>query len=126
MGASRRCGRMSSQMASFLDQAGGLWAKGTLNRKVGGSFASSTTQDGGQQTTLFTIITNLLHFGMTVVGMNCGFAGQRKVDEIAGGTPYGATTIAGPDAQRPPTENELAGARCRRRAIADIATKFHG
>jgi len=86
--------------------------------KVGGAFAASATQHGGQETTLFTIITNLLHCGMTVVGLNYGFAGQMKVDEITGGTPYGATTIAGPDAQRQPSQNELAAARYQRRAIA--------
>jgi len=86
--------------------------------KVGGAFAASATQHGGQETTLFTIITNLPHCGMTVVGLNYGFAGQMKVDEITGGTPYGATTIAGPDAQRQPSQNELAAARYQRRAIA--------
>ena len=125
VGTGTRFGRMSSQMASFLDQAGGLWAKGALHGKVGGAFASSATQHGGQETTLFTIITNLLHFGMTVVGLNYGFAGQMKVDEITGGAPYGATTIAGPDAQRQPSENELAGARYQGRAIAETAAKLH-
>ena len=87
VGTGTRFGRMSSQMASFLDQAGGLWAKGALQGKVGGVFASSATQHGGQETTLFTIITNLLHFGMTVIGLNYGLAGQMKVDEITGGAP---------------------------------------
>lgn len=113
-------------MASFLDQAGGLWANGALHGKVGGASASSATQHGGQETTLFTIITNLRHFGMTVVGLNYGFAGQMKVDEITGGAPYGATTIAGTDAQRQPSENELAGARYQGRAIAETAAKLHG
>ena len=126
VGTGTRFGRMSSQMASFLDQAGGLWAKGALQGKVGGAFASSATQHGGQETTLFTIITNLLHFGMTMVGLNYGFAGQMKVDEITGGAPYGATTIAGLDAQRQPSENELAGARYQVRAIAETAAKLHG
>ena len=112
-------------MASFLHQAGGLWAKGALQSKVGGAFASSATQHGGQETTLFTIITNLLHFGVTVVGLNYGFAGHMKVDEITGGAPYGATTIAGLDAQRQPSENELAGARYQVRAIAETAAKLH-
>ena len=94
--------------------------------KVGGAFASSATQHGGQETTLFTIITNLLHFGMTVVGLNYGLAGQMKVDETTGGAPYGATTIAGLDAQRRPSENELAGARYQVRAIAETAAKLHG
>ena len=126
VGTGTRFGRMSSQMASFLDPAGGLWAKGALQGKVGGAFASSATQHGGQETTLFTIITNLLHFGMTVVGLNYGFAGQMKVDEITGGAPYRATTIAGLDAQRQPSENELAGARYQVRAIAETAAKLHG
>jgi NAD(P)H dehydrogenase (quinone) len=85
-------------MASFLDQDGGLWAKAALQGKVGGAFVSSATQHGGQKTTLFIIITNLLHFAMTVVRLNYGFAGQMKVEEVTGGAPYGATTIAGLDA----------------------------
>ena len=125
IGTGTRFGRMSSQMASFLDQAGGLWAKGALQGKVGGAFASSATQHGGQETTLFTIITNLLHFGMTVVGLNYGFAGQMKLDEATGGAPYGATTIAGLNAERQPSENELAGARYQGRTIAETAAKLH-
>src|ERR1700754_3870994 len=126
VGTGTRFGRMSSQMASFLDQAGGLWAKGAFQGKVGGAFASSGTQHGGQETTLFTIITNLLHFGMTVVGLNYGFAGQMKVDEITGGAPYGATTITGGDGSRQPSANELAGARYQGRVIAETAKKLHG
>ncbi|NLS04846.1 NAD(P)H:quinone oxidoreductase [Rhizobium sp. P32RR-XVIII] len=126
IGTGTRFGRMSSQMASFLDQAGGLWAKGALQGKVGGAFASSATQHGGQETTLFTIITNLLHFGMTVVGLNYGFAGQMTLDEITGGAPYGATTIAGLNAERQPSDNELSGARYQGRAIAETAAKLHG
>src|SRR3954464_7437976 len=94
VGTGTRFGRMASQMANFLDQAGGLWAKGALHGKVGGAFSSTATQHGGQETTLFSIITNLLHFGMTIVGLNYGFAGQMKLDEVTGGSPYGATTIA--------------------------------
>lgn len=126
VGTGTRFGRMSSQMAGFLDQAGGLWAKGALHGKVGGAFASSATQHGGQETTLFTIITNLLHFGMTMVGLNYGFAGQMKIDEVTGGAPYGATTIAGTDGQRQPNANELAGARYQGRSIPEIAAKLHG
>ena len=96
-----------------------------LQGKVGGAFASWATQNGGQETTLFAIITNLLHFGMTVIGLNYGFAGQMKVDEITGGAPYGATTIAGLDAQRQPSENEPS-ARYHVRAIAETAAKLHG
>src|SRR3989440_8387386 len=91
VGTGTRFGRMSSQMANFLDQAGGLWMKGALHGKVGGAFASTATQHGGQETTLFSLITNLLHFGMTVVGLNYGFAGQMKLDEITGGSPYRAS-----------------------------------
>src|SRR5438105_3084 len=126
VGTGTRFGRMSSQMAAFLDQAGGLWAKGALHGKVGAAFASSATQHGGQETTLFSLITNLLHFGMTVVGLNYGFAGQMKLDEVTGGSPYGATTIAGGDGSRQPSANELAGARYQGRVIAETAIKLHG
>src|SRR6478672_7477210 len=94
IGTPTRFGRMSSQMAAFLDQAGGLWAKGALLGKVGGAFTSSATQHGGQETTLFSIITNLLHFGLVVVGMDYGYGAQMTLAEITGGSPYGATTIA--------------------------------
>ena len=124
IGTGTRFGRMSSQMASFLDQAGGLWAKGALNGKVGGAFTSTATQHGGQETTLFSIITNLLHFGMVVVGLDYGYAGQMTLDEITGGSPYGATTIAGGTGQRQPSENELAGARYQGRRIAETAKKL--
>jgi NAD(P)H dehydrogenase (quinone) len=97
-----------------------------LHGKVGGAFTSTATQHGGQETTLFSIITNLLHFGMTVVGLNYGFAGQMKLDEVTGGSPYGATTITGGDGSRQPSANELAGARYQGRAIAETAKKLHG
>jgi NAD(P)H dehydrogenase (quinone) len=126
VGTGTRFGRMSSQMANFLDQAGGLWAKGALHGKVGGAFTSTATQHGGQETTLFSIITNLLHFGMIIVGLNYGFAGQMKLDEITGGSPYGATTITGGDGSRMPSENELEGARYQGRETAEIARKLHG
>jgi NAD(P)H dehydrogenase (quinone) len=124
VGTGTRFGRMSSQMASFLDQAGGLWAKGALNGKVGGAFTSTATQHGGQETTLFSIITNLLHFGMVIVGLDYGHAGQMTIDEITGGSPYGATTIAGGTGQRQPSENELVGARYQGRKIAETAKKL--
>ena len=124
VGTGTRFGRMSSQMAAFLDQAGGLWAKGALNGKVGGAFTSTATQHGGQETTLFSIITNLLHFGMVVVGLDYGHAGQMTLDEITGGSPYGATTIAGGSGQRQPSENELVGARYQGRRIAETAKKL--
>jgi len=126
VGTGTRFGRMSSQMANFLDQAGGLWAKGALHGKVGGAFTSTATQHGGQETTLFSIITNLLHFGLTIVGMNYGFQGQGRLDEVTGGAPYGATTITGGDGSRLPSANELAGARYQGRAIAETAKKLHG
>jgi NAD(P)H dehydrogenase (quinone) len=126
VGTGTRFGRIASQMANFLDQAGGLWAKGALNGKVGGAFTSTATQHGGQETTLFSIITNLLHFGMVVVGLNYGYAGQMRLDEVTGGSPYGATTISGGDGSRQPTQNELDGARYQGRAIAETAKKLHG
>ena len=126
VGTGTRFGRIASQMANFLDQAGGLWAKGALHGKVGGAFASTATQHGGQETTLFSIITNLLHFGMVIVGLNYGFAGQMRLDEITGGSPYGATTIAGGDGSRAPSDNELAAARYQGRVIAETAQKLHG
>jgi len=126
VGTGTRFGRMSSQMANFLDQAGGLWAKGALHGKVGGAFTSTATQHGGQEMTLFSIITNLLHFGMVIVGLNYGFAGQMGVKEVTGGAPYGATTIADGDGSRLPSENELNAARYQGRAIAETAKKLHG
>ena len=126
VGAGTRFGRMNSQMASFLDQAGGLWAKGALHGKVGGAFTSTATQHGGQETTLFSIITNLLHFGMVIVGLDYGHAGQMTLDEITGGSPYGASTIAGGDGSRQPSENELIGARYQGRKIAETAAKLLG
>lgn len=124
VGAGTRFGRMNSQMASFLDQAGGLWAKGALNGKVGGAFTSTASQHGGQETTLFSIITNLLHFGMVIVGLDYGHAGQMTLSEITGGSPYGATTLAGGDGSRQPSEIELAGARYQGRKIAETAAKL--
>jgi NAD(P)H dehydrogenase (quinone) len=126
VGTGTRFGRITSQMANFLDQAGGLWAKGALHGKVGGAFTSTATQHGGQETTLFSIITNLLHFGMVIVGLNYGFTGQMKLDEITGGSPYGATTITGGDGARAASDNELAAARYQGRLIAETARKLHG
>jgi NAD(P)H dehydrogenase (quinone) len=126
IGAGTRFGRLSSQMANFLDQAGGLWARGALHGKVGGAFTSTGTQHGGQEMTLFSIITNLLHFGMVIVGLDYGYAGQMTLEEITGCSPYGATTIAGSDGSRRPTANELEGARYQGRKIAETANKLHG
>ncbi len=126
VGTGTRFGRMSSQMANFLDQAGGLWARGALNGKVGGAFTSTATQHGGQEATLFSILTNLMHFGMIVVGLPYSFQGQMTLDEITGGSPYGATTIAAGDGSRQPSENELAGARFQGKLIAETANKLFG
>jgi NAD(P)H dehydrogenase (quinone) len=126
VGTGTRFGRMSSQMANFLDQAGGLWARGAFNGKVGGAFSSTATQHGGQETTLFSIITNLLHFGMVIVGLDYGYAGQMTLDEITGGAPYGATTIAGGDGSRKPSPNELQAARYQGHKVAETAIKLHG
>ena len=102
---------MTSQMANFWDQTGGLWFGGKLVGKVGAAFTSTASQHGGQETTLLNIITNLLHHGMTIVGLPYSFQGQLKLDEVTGGSPYGATTIAAGDGSRQPTANELDGAR---------------
>ena len=126
IGAPTRYGRMPSQMAAFLDQTGGLWAKGALNGKVGAAFTSSATQHGGQETTQFSIITNLLHFGMVVVGLPYSFAGQMTLDDITGCSPYGASTIAGGQGQRQPSKNELDGARHQGELVAKTAIKLFG
>ena len=126
VGAPTRFGRMPSQMAAFLDQAGGLWARGALNGKVGGAFTSTATQHGGQEVTLFSIITNLMHFGMTIVGLPYSHQGQMTIDEIVGGSPYGATTIAGGQGQRQPSAIELEGARVQGKLIAETANKLFG
>ncbi|MBO9716142.1 MAG: NAD(P)H:quinone oxidoreductase [Pseudoxanthomonas sp.] len=126
VGTGTRFGRMGSQMANFLDQAGGLWARGALHGKVGSAFTSTATQHGGQETTLFSVITNLLHFGMVIVGLDYGHAGQMTLDEITGGSPYGSTTIAGGDGSRQPTDNELQGARYQGRVVAETAIRLHG
>jgi len=124
IGTGTRFGRLSSQMANFLDQAGGLWARGAFNGKVGAAFTSTATQHGGQETTLFSIITNLLHFGMTVVGLDYGFAAQMGHDEVKGGAPYGATTIAGGDGSRQPHADELESGRYLGRRVAETAAKL--
>ncbi|MBA1275377.1 NAD(P)H:quinone oxidoreductase [Stutzerimonas azotifigens] len=124
IGTGTRFGRISSQMAAFLDQAGGLWARGALNGKVGGAFTSTASQHGGQETTLFSIITNLLHFGMTVVGLPYSHQGQMGVKEVVGGAPYGATTITDSDGSRQPSATELDGARHQGELIAKTAAKL--
>jgi NAD(P)H dehydrogenase (quinone) len=124
IGAPTRFGRMPSQMASFLDQAGGLWMRGALNGKVGGAFTSTASQHGGQEVTLFSIITNLLHLGMTIVGLPYSHQGMMTLDEIVGGSPYGATTISGGDGRRQPSAIELEGAKHQGALIAQTAAKL--
>jgi len=124
VGSPTRFGRLSSQMASFWDTAGGLWASGALHGKVGGAFTSSATQHGGNETTLFSLITNLLHFGLTIVGLDYGHQGQMGYAEVVGGAPYGATTIAGGDGSRQPSDADLDGARYQGRRVAEVAAKL--
>ena len=126
IGAPTRYGRMPSQMAAFLDQTGGLWARGALNGKVGAAFTSTATQHGGQEQTLFSVITNLMHFGMVIVGLPYSHAGQMSIDEIVGGSPYGASTIAGGQGQRQPSEIDLNGARHQGELVARTANKLFG
>ena len=126
IGAPTRFGRMASQMASFWDKAGGVWFQGQLNGKVGGAFTSTASQHGGQETTLFSILTNLLHFGMTIVGLDYGYQGQMGVKEVHGGTPYGATTLADGDGSRAPSDVDLGGARHQGKRIAETAAKLAG
>jgi NAD(P)H dehydrogenase (quinone) len=126
IGAPTRYGRMPGQMAAFLDQTGGLWARGALNGKVGAAFTSSGSQHGGNETTLFSIITNLFHFGMVIVGLPYSHAGQMGVDEVVGGAPYGATTIAGGQGERQPSVRDLDGARHQGKLVAETAAKLFG
>jgi NAD(P)H dehydrogenase (quinone) len=126
VGTGTRYGRMGSQMASFLDQTGGLWATGALNGKVGGAFTSTASQHGGQETTLFSIITNLMHFGMVIVGLPYSHQGQMTLGEIVGGAPYGATTITGADGSRQPSAIELEGARHQGELVARTAAQLFG
>ncbi|MEC7398875.1 MAG: NAD(P)H:quinone oxidoreductase [Pseudomonadota bacterium] len=126
VGSPTRYGRMTSQMAAFWDQTGGLWQKGALIGKVGAAFTSTASQHGGQETTLWSILNNLLHMGMTVVGLDYGFDGLVGVDEVKGGTPYGASTIADGDGSRQPSEVELGGARYLGKRVAQTAAKLGG
>jgi NAD(P)H dehydrogenase (quinone) len=126
IGTGTRYGRMSSQMANFLDQTGGLWFRGALNGKVGSAFTSTASQHGGHETTLFSMITNLLHLGLIYVGLPYSFQGQMTLDEVTGGAPYGAGTLTGGDGSRQPSENELAGARFQGRHVAEITQKLFG
>lgn len=124
VGAPTRFGRMPAQMASFWDTTGGLWFGGKLIGKVGGAFTSTASQHGGQETTLFSILTNLLHHGMTIVGLDYGFQAQMGVDVVKGGSPYGATTISDGDGSRQPSAEELDGARYQGKRIAETAARL--
>ncbi|BCK76972.1 NAD(P)H dehydrogenase (quinone) [Acetobacter aceti NBRC 14818] len=126
VGAPTRFGRLPSQMANFWDQTGGLWAKGALLGKVGAAFTSTASQHGGQETTLYSILSNLIHHGMVITGLPYSFQGQMTVDEVAGGSPYGATTIASGDGSRQPSTIELDGAKYLGGHVAGIAAKLHG
>jgi NAD(P)H dehydrogenase (quinone) len=123
-GTPTRFGNMAAQMRNFLDQTGGLWVKGSLIGKVGSVFASTGTQHGGQETTLTSFHTTLLHQGMIIVGVPYSESGLVHMSDITGGTPYGATTIAGSDGSRQPTENELKIARYQGKHVAEIASKL--
>lgn len=123
-GTPTRFGNMASQMRNFLDQTGGLWAKGALIGKVGSVFVSTATQHGGQETTITSFHTTLLHHGMVIVGVPYSEARQTTMSEISGGSPYGATTLAAGDGSRMPSENELAIARFQGKHVAAIAAKL--
>ena len=123
-GTPTRFGNMCGQMRQYLDATGGLWAKGALVGKVGSVFTSSATQHGGQESTVLSFIITLLHHGLVVVGLPYSFQGQMRNDEITGGSPYGASTIAGTQGERTPTENELQAARFQGAHVATIASKL--
>jgi NAD(P)H dehydrogenase (quinone) len=122
-GTPTRFGNMCGQMRQFLDTTGGLWAKGSLVGKIGSVFTSSATQHGGQESTILSFHITLLHHGMVIVGLPYSFEGQMRIDEITGGSPYGASTISGSDGKRMPSANELNAARFQGKHIAEIAVK---
>lgn len=123
-GTPTRFGMMSAQMRAFLDSTGALWASGALVGKVGSVFTSTATQHGGQESTILSFHTSLLHHGMVIVGLPYSFQGQMRTDEITGCSPYGASTIAGGKGERMPSENEILGARFQGRHVAEIAKKL--
>ena len=123
-GTPTRFGNMCGQMRQFLDSTGGLWAKGALVGKVGSVFTSSATQHGGQESTILSFHITLLHHGMIIVGLPYAFAGQMRIDEMTGSSPYGASTIAGGDGKRMPSGNELDAARFQGKHVAEIAAKL--
>jgi len=124
LGIPTRYGVMAAQMKNFWDQTGGIWLKGALVGKVGSVFASTATQHGGQETTITSTHAMLLHHGLVIVGLPYSFQGQMRMDEITGGSPYGATTMSGGDGSRQPSETELEGARFQGRHVAEIAAKL--
>lgn len=124
LGVPTRFGVMSAQMKNFWDQTGGLWMSGALVGKVGSVFASTATQHGGQETTIISTQTMLLHHGLVIVGLPYAFGGLLKMDEVSGGSPYGATTLSDGDGSRQPIDNELAGARFQGAHVAKIAAKL--
>ena len=124
LGVPTRFGNMPAQMKNFLDQTGGLWFQGKLIGKVGSVFTSTATQHGGQESTILSTHTVLLHHGMVIVGLPYSYQGQMGVKELVGGSPYGASTMADGDGSRQPSENDLAGARFQGRHVAQIATKL--
>ncbi|MFP5239056.1 MAG: NAD(P)H:quinone oxidoreductase [Acidobacteriota bacterium] len=123
-GTPTRFGNMCGQMRQFMDATGGLWVKGALVGKVGSVFASSATQHGGQESTILSFHVTLLHQGMVIVGLPYAYQGQTGVEAVKGGSPYGASTIAGSDGSRVPSENDLEGARWQGRHVAQIAAKL--
>jgi NAD(P)H dehydrogenase (quinone) len=123
-GTPTRFGNMAAQMKNFLDQTGGLWMRGALVGKVGSVFTSSATQHGGQESTILSFHTVLLHQGMVIVGLPYAFQGQMGVEEVKGGSPYGASTIAGGDGSRQPSAIELEAAKYQGRHVAQIAAKL--
>jgi NAD(P)H dehydrogenase (quinone) len=125
-GTPTRFGNMCGQMRQFLDATGQLWASGSLIGKVGSVFVSTATQHGGQESTILSFHTTLLHHGFVVVGLPYSFQGQMRIDEITGGSPYGASTIAGGDGARMPSENELEGARYQGKHGAEITARLAG
>jgi NAD(P)H dehydrogenase (quinone) len=124
IGTPTRFGNMCGQMRQFFDATGGIWKAGALVGKAGSVFTSSATQHGGQESTVLSVHTTLLHHGMIIAGLPYSFEGQSRIDEITGCSPYGASTIAGSDGSRVPTANELAGARYQGRYVAQIAMKL--
>lgn len=123
-GAPTRFGMMAAQMKSFLDASGGLWAKGALIGKIGSVFTSSATPHGGQESTILNFHTVLLHHGFLIAGLPYSFQGQMRIDEVTGGSPYGASTITDGDGSRMPSENELAGARFQGEHVAKLAKQM--